>query len=90
MHENYKELFNFLGAWFPDMDFEDLTEKDIVKEYKRTVSQEELNTVVSQAEEVRDKIGDDWKFLSEYTNVYFEDSRAAISWINLIISLLKK
>lgn len=89
MRKNYEELFNFLGAWFPDIDFEGLTEKDVVAEYRKTITKRELQTVISQAKEVRNRIENYWRFLSQYTNVYFKNSEAALNWLNSIIELLE-
>ena len=90
MCNDYKELFNFLGSWFPDIDFEGLTYSEVVKEYKKTVNEEALRKVVFQAKELRGRIESYWRFLSRYTNVYFKDSEAALRWLNSIIGFLEE
>ena len=53
MDKSYENLFNFLDSWFPDIDFEGITEKGVVESYKKTVGEEELKEVISEAKEVR-------------------------------------
>ena len=47
MCRSYKRLFNFLGSWFPDRDFEELTDEDIIKEYKKIIGPIEQNSEIS-------------------------------------------
>jgi hypothetical protein len=86
---NYDHLFNFLGSCFPDMDFEGLTDADVVKEYKKTVSQAELYSVITEAKEVSKKIENYWKIISKEANLYFKDQQEALAWLNSIIKLLE-
>ena len=90
MNNKYEKLFNFLGCWFPDMDLEGLTEKDIVKNYKQIIDKRNLSVVIAQAEEVKNKIEDYWEVIREETNVYFEDHNEALLWLDSIINLLKE
>ena len=90
MDNSYEKLFNFLGSWFPDMDFEGLTDEDVVKEYKKTVSQAELDSVITEAKEVSKKIEKYWKTISKETNLYFNDQGEALVWLNSIIKLLEE
>lgn len=88
--EKYGLLFNFLGSWFPDMDFENLTEEDVVKEYKTVVDEKRVNVLISEAEEVKKQISDYWRKISIDTNIYLENEQEALKWLNKLIELLKK
>ena len=90
MGDNYEKLFNFLGSWFPDMDFEGLTDEEVVKEYKKTIGSIELNDVITEGQDVGKKIDDYWKIISKETNLYFNDPNEALLWLKSIIKLLKK
>jgi hypothetical protein len=88
--EEYEILFNFLGGWFPDMDFDNLTEEDIVKEYKSVVDEKRVKALIQEAEEVKTRITDYWKKISIDTNIYLENEREALKWLDNIVKLLKK
>jgi hypothetical protein len=72
------------------MDFEGLTDADVVKEYKKTVSQAELDSVITEAKAVAKKIVNYWKIISKETNLYFKDSQEAFLWLKSLVKLLEK
>ncbi len=93
--KKYGELFNFLGAYFIEMSYDDtLTEEDIVKEYvndyKKCGDLEGLQRVIEEAEEVRDQISKYWKKIEDATEIRMKNEQEALEWMNKIIELLKK
>ncbi len=88
--EKYKVLFNFLVCWFPEMYFDNLTEKDVVEEYKLVSSKQRIIDLIKEAEEVRNNIGVHWKDVSNATNIYLKNEQEALEWLNKVIELLKK
>ena len=89
LYKKYKVLFNFLGAWFADMDFENLTEETIVKEYKKVSQQITIYKTIQEAKQVKGKIKNHWEAISKATNIYFKNEKEALSWLNKIIAFLE-
>jgi hypothetical protein len=87
---NYERLFNFLGSWFPDMELEGETEESITREYKESVSSEEVQAMIFEAEAVLNEIEKHWKRIEHETNLYFEGSRQAYIWLKRIVEYLKR
>ena len=90
MNNKYETFFNFLGSRFPDMDFEGMSDEDVVKKYKQTINAAELCIVVAEAQEVRQRVEQYWKVIIKETNLYFKNYSEASLWLDSIISLLKK
>ncbi len=88
--EKYWSLFQFFTGWFPEMYFDNLTEEEVIKEYKKTIYDEELVTVIGEAEEIKSEISDYWKRMSMDTNIRMKNEQEALDWLNKIINLLKK
>ena len=86
----YEETFNFLGSWFPDMDYDDLTEERVVSNFKKTIDKDHLNKVILEIKEIQDDINDYWEKIVQETNLYFEDANQVKQWLDLIISYLKE
>jgi len=86
----YERLFNFLGSWFPDMDLEGISEKDIVEEYKKSVSKGEIQAMIFEAKGVLNEIEKYWRKMEHETNLYFENPDEAFLWLKLIVKLLEK
>ncbi|BET97920.1 contact-dependent growth inhibition system immunity protein [Xenorhabdus taiwanensis] len=87
--EKYKNLYNFFGAWFPDADFEDLTDEEIVISFKKVTSNEVINAAL---DEISSLLVEDASFpldeIIDSTNIHFEDKADCINWLINIQSYL--
>ncbi|MBC8953553.1 hypothetical protein [Xenorhabdus sp. PB62.4] len=79
--EKYKNLYNFIGAWFPDADFEDLTDKEIVLSYKGVSSKETIEGCLNDISFLIKGSNFPLDEIREITNIYFEDKNDCITWL---------
>ncbi|CDG19387.1 hypothetical protein [Xenorhabdus doucetiae] len=79
--EKYNNLYNFFGAWFPDADFEELTDEEIVISFKKVTS----NAVINETLDEISLLVKDGSFpldeIIDSTNIYFEDKADCINWL---------
>ena len=86
----YSKLFNFLGAWFPDMDIEDITEEEVVEKYKKTIEQDELKSIILDIQNIKIEIDNYWEQVMKETNLFFKNSNEVSEWLDLINQYLEK
>ena len=89
LKDKYPDLYTFLGAWFPDSDYEDKTDEEIVGKFISVVGNEKGSKVLEQGqslikhnENLLDAIGD-------ISNRYFENKAEAKEWLNLLLDSLQ-
>ncbi|NHC05086.1 hypothetical protein G9F31_15270 [Acinetobacter sp. 187] len=85
---NFPLMYQFLGAWFSDLDYEDLTYKEVVKNYKKVSKSEEIDLLKSEFKEILTKENIDYKYISHISNIYFENNDDALRWLNEIYNYL--
>lgn len=79
--DNYSGLYNFLASWFPDADFEGLSDKDIVISFRKVSDVDKINNVIN---EISLLIRDDELSIEDIiqcTNIYFNDKEELINWL---------
>ncbi len=88
LENKYEAAFNFLGAWFPDMDYDGLTEEEIVSDFKKTVDKDQLAEIILEIKEIQNDINVYWEKIVQETNLYFENANEVKQWLDLIINYL--
>jgi len=83
----FPELFQFFGDYFPDADFEDLTDEEIVSDYLS--KHEQRNNYQKIIELIKD-IDNYWEEVGDEANRYFENPQDALTWLNRIKAELNK
>ena len=87
--EKYPRLFNLFGAYFPDADFDNLTDEEVVANYRLgcrpedlSATQLELNSLIDNPSYWQDAIDD--------ANRYFSGQKDIFEWFSMIRSELSK
>lgn len=85
----YPELFQFFGGYFPDADFEDITDEEVVLRYvsdcsASEISKQELEGTIREIEDLRINIEEYWQEVGEEANRYFKTSNDALEWLDMI------
>ncbi len=81
IEEKYPHLYNFIGAWFPDSDFENSSDKEIVGQFVKVSGKEKTGIVF---EECKNLLKNDKNLLSELeklSNRYFDNIKEAETWL---------
>lgn len=82
-------LYQFFGAYFPDADFDDLTDEEVVENYitdcnKSEVSIKTLGKVKEELLILIENIDSYWQEVGDEANRYFENSNDALEWLMMI------
>ena len=79
----YPILWNFFAAHFPDADFENLTDEQVVAGYKSIVNKEALNKVIEELDRL---ITDTscWEQAADDANRYFANQAENLDWLNMV------
>ena len=91
----YPGLFQFFGGYFPDADFEDITDEEVVLRYvsdcsASEISKQELERTIREIEDLIVNIEEYWQEVGEEANRYFKTSHDALEWLSLISRELQK
>jgi len=86
----YSQFEQMLSGWFPDADFEELSDQEIVGEYVRTVGRDEARTVINQAENLLDADPFPVEEIMDAANLHLGDEDAVREWLEQIIIYLKE
>ncbi|WP_228452240.1 hypothetical protein [Chryseobacterium sp. c4a] len=81
-------MYQLLGAWFSDLDYEDITYKEVIKNYKKVTKSEEIHLLQLEFKEVLIKKIIDYKYISHLSNIYFENNEDVLKWLNEIYNHL--
>jgi hypothetical protein len=92
----FPQLTQFLGSYFPDADFEGLTDEEVVANYISDCNKSEISKSILMI--VREKelpalinnIEDHWEYIRDEANRYFESPQEALLWLNMIQRELNK
>ncbi|AYZ37023.1 hypothetical protein EGY07_16395 [Chryseobacterium indologenes] len=91
----FPNLYQFLGGYFPDADFDNLTDEDVVKNYVDDCkkSKSSIKSLEETKEELLlliNKIDIYLQDVENESNRYFENSQDALVWLNMIKRELEK
>ncbi|MDC5156341.1 hypothetical protein OHW42_20705 [Acinetobacter baumannii] len=85
---NFPLMYQLLGAWFSDLDYEDITYQEVVKNYKKVAKSEEIDSLKLEFKEILIKKIIDYKYISLLSNIYFENNEDALKWLSEIYNYL--
>ncbi len=88
LKEKYCTLFNFFKKLSSDMNLNNLSEEDVVKEYKKYGDFEGLDVIFEEIQEVRKNISKYWREIGVASNMNFESEKGALKWLDYIDELL--
>ncbi|MDC5286873.1 hypothetical protein OHW86_07075 [Acinetobacter baumannii] len=81
-------MYQLLGAWFSDLDYEDITYQEVVKNYKNVAKSEEIDSLKLEFKEILIKKIIDYKYISQLSNIYFENNEDTLKWLSEIYNYL--
>ncbi|MDC4368348.1 hypothetical protein OHV40_19480 [Acinetobacter baumannii] len=85
---NFPLMYQLLGAWFSDLDYEDITYQEVVKNYKKVAKSEKIDSLKLEFKEILIKKIIDYKYISQLSNIYFENNEDALKWLSEIYNYL--
>lgn len=93
--KDYPELFQFFAGYFPDADFDGITDEDVVAIYvadciKSENSKIELEKTKKELINLIDNIEKYWQEVGKEANRYFHSSIDALQWLNMINQRLNR
>ncbi|MGG5210116.1 hypothetical protein ACQWU4_14395 [Chryseobacterium sp. MIQD13] len=93
--KDYPNLFHFFAGYFPDADFDNLTDEEVVANYiddcsKSEFSKKELQRTKEELDILINNIDNYWFEVGDEANRYFENSQDALKWLNMIKTELSK
>ncbi|EIR6161070.1 TPA: hypothetical protein ACHIJP_003901, partial [Acinetobacter baumannii] len=81
---NFPLMYQLLGAWFSDLDYEDITYQEVVKNYKKVAKSEKIDSLKLEFKEILIKKMIDYKYISQLSNIYFENNEDTLKWLSEI------
>ncbi|MFA3148170.1 hypothetical protein KWF82_16970 [Acinetobacter baumannii] len=94
MQENFQIhfplIYQLLGAWFSDADYEDLRDQEIINEYKKVSKSERLASLIREMNIILQIKNIDKDYISKLSSVYFEDKNDLFQWLNELYTYLTK
>lgn len=88
LKENYRTLYQLLGAWFPERDYEDKSFKEIIEEYKSTSSELSLSTLKSEFETLFTQKNIDYLEVVDTANIYLDNKEQMYKWLHELYGYL--
>lgn len=85
---NFPLMYQLLGAWFSDLDYEDITYQEVVKNYKKVAKSEKIDSLKLDFKEILIKKMIDYKYISQLSNIYFENNEDTLKWLSEIYNYL--
>lgn len=85
---NFPLMHQLLGAWYSDLDYEDITYQEVVKNYKKVTKSEKIDSLKLEFKEILIKKMIDYKYISQLSNIYFENNEDALKWLSEIYNYL--
>ncbi|OTT97151.1 hypothetical protein [Acinetobacter baumannii] len=85
---NFPLMYQLLGAWFSDLDYEDITYQEVVKNYKKVAKSEKIDSLKLEFKEILIKKMIDYKYISQLSNIYFENNEDTFKWLSEIYNYL--
>ncbi|MDC5166612.1 contact-dependent growth inhibition system immunity protein [Acinetobacter baumannii] len=85
---NFPLMYQLLGAWFSDADYEDLRDQEIINEYKKVSKSERLASLIREMNIILQIKNIDKDYISKLSSVYFEDKNDLFQWLNELYTYL--
>lgn len=85
---NFPLMYQFLGAWFSDLGYEDITYQEVVKNYKKVAKSKKIDSLKLEFKEILIKKIIDYKYISQLSNIYFENDEDVLKWLSEIYNYL--
>ncbi|MBH8348354.1 hypothetical protein I8Q50_20065, partial [Acinetobacter baumannii] len=73
---------------FSDLDYEDITYQEVVKNYKKVAKSEKIDSLKLEFKEILIKKMIDYKYISQLSNIYFENNEDTLKWLSEIYNYL--
>ena len=92
----FPQLVQFFGAYFPDADFDNLTDEEVVANYiadcNKSEASKKILKLIKEKElpDLMTQVDEHWEFIRDEANRYFENSQEALVWLNMIKKELEK
>lgn len=92
--ERYPNLFQFFSGYFPDSDFDALTNEEVVEKYivdcnKSEKSMDELQETKKELAMLSYDCEIYWKDIMDLTNIYFESPNQTSKWLKQIQKIME-
>lgn len=88
LSEQYPDFANFLGAWFPDADFEGLDDVQVAVRFASTTSSHNLMIVLEQGRQLIACKNLPWEEIGSEANRHFDRREEARSWLRQVVDAL--
>ena len=85
---NFPIMYQFLGAWFSDLDYEDIPYQEVVENYKKVAKSEKIDSLKLEFKEILIKKIIDYKYISQLSNIYFKNNEDVLKWLSEIYNYL--
>ena len=86
--KNFPQFSNFIGAWFPDADFEKLSDEEVVRKFLEDNCKNQKE-VLLEGNRLLNVISEYWQELGYDANRHFNNSEQARKWLNEVLNGLK-
>lgn len=90
---NFPLTYQLLGAWFSDIDYEDVTYEEVIENYKKVTKKQNLELLKLELPKLKkelDKNTIDHQYISHLSNIYFENNDDVLKWLNEILIYLEE
>lgn len=90
---NFPLTYQLLGAWFSDIDYEDITYEKMIENYKKVTKRQDLDLLKLELPELKRELNKntiDYKYISRLSNIYFENNDNVLKWLNEIFTYLEE
>jgi hypothetical protein len=84
-------FYNFIGSWFPDADFEGMSDEEETLQFKKVSSPKEIKAVVSYIDKILKSNAVPLEKIEHWANRHFEgSSENCKAWLRGIANLLNE
>jgi hypothetical protein len=86
---NFPELYQFFAGYFPDADFDKLSDEEVVHQYKADclksdVGMFQIESALKELEQLIVQSGIYWKDVQSEANRHFDTAEDALIWLNQV------
>ncbi len=85
LDENYPTIAQFLAAWFPDCDFENLTDQEIIADYRVVAFKADVHNLRRELEKMLQNEVDHLQ-IENLTNRQFSSEEECRSWLQSLLN----
>lgn len=87
---DYTHLYDFIASWFPDADFDDLSDRDIVISFRKVSSIDTINIIINEISLLMIDAEASIKKISHCANIDFDGEMELLNWLTLIKTYLQE